>query len=222
MCTSIMIKRFITSIIVGAILYASPAIVEASPIKVNCRGTESSIAVAVDCSQIKNKDISNSTQAELIVKVDTRIPRITYNPQVAQITYTSGRSLTQQLSEQIEKWIDWAAEKVGLKTIWLRAVALIESGGNHNTISPAGALGVMQLMPETAKALGVNPYNVKENILGAAIYLRQQLDQFGSLPLALAAYNAGPEAVRKYRGIPPFRETVTYVARVMRMIGGEN
>lgn len=168
----------------------------------------------INCEVIK--------QPGVIAKVDVKNPRITYNPQVAQITYTSGPSLTQQLSERIEKWINWAAEKVGLKTSWLKAVALIESGGNHNTISPAGAIGVMQLMPETAKALGVNPYNLKENILGGAIYLRQQLDEFGSLPLALAAYNAGPEAVRKYRGIPPFRETVTYVARVMRMIGGEN
>lgn len=167
----------------------------------------------IDCQGIK--------QPRTIAKVDVKKPEVTYNPQGLQITYFSRPSLAQKMGEQIDKWIFWAAEKVGIKPSWLKAVALAESGGNHNTISPAGAIGVMQLMPATAKVLGVNPYNPQENILGGAMYLRQQLDQFGSLPLALAAYNAGPGAVKQYRGIPPFNETVSYIARVMGIIGGE-
>ncbi|WPA89767.1 lytic transglycosylase domain-containing protein [Moorella sp. ACPs] len=167
----------------------------------------------IDCQGIK--------QPQNIAEVDVKKPEVTYSPQGIQITYFSRPSLPQKMGEQIQQWISWAAEKVGIKASWLKAVALAESGGNHNTVSPAGAVGVMQLMPATAKSLGVNPYNPQENILGGAMYLRQQLDQFGNLPLALAAYNAGPGAVKQYGGIPPFKETVSYIARVMEIIGGE-
>ena len=97
----------------------------------------------------------------------------------------------------------------------LEAVAWQESRGKMSAVSAKGALGVMQLMPGTAAELGVDPTNVADNIRGGALYLRRQLDRFGSVPLALAAYNAGPGAVLRYGGIPPFRETRDYVARIM-------
>jgi soluble lytic murein transglycosylase-like protein len=78
----------------------------------------------------------------------------------------------------------------------------------------------MQLMPGTARELGVNPYDTEQNILGGAMYLKRQMDRFGSLPLALAAYNAGPGAVEKYGGISPYEETKRYIANVLSMIGG--
>ena len=76
-----------------------------------------------------------------------------------------------------------------------------------DAVSTKGARGIMQLMPTTAAALGVDPSDLADNIRGGALYLRQQLDRFQSVPLALAAYNAGPGAVIRYRGVPPFRET---------------
>jgi soluble lytic murein transglycosylase-like protein len=98
----------------------------------------------------------------------------------------------------------------------LKAVAWQESRGRMNAVSVKGALGVMQLMPGTAAELGVNPTDLADNIRGGAMYLRRQLDRFGSVPLALAAYNAGPGAVLRYGGVPPYRETRDYVTKIMQ------
>ena len=103
----------------------------------------------------------------------------------------------------------------GLPTGLVDAVIYQESRGRMNAVSVKGALGLMQLMPGTAAQLGVNPYDPDQNIRGGARYLRQQIDRFGSIPLALAAYNAGPGAVTKYGGIPPYRETQDYVAKIL-------
>ena len=102
----------------------------------------------------------------------------------------------------------------------LRAVAYTESRGNNRAVSPKGALGVMQLMPGTARELGVDPADESANIAGGAAYLARQLGRFGDVPLALAAYNAGPGAVERWRGIPPYAETQAYVASIMRRWGG--
>lgn len=86
-----------------------------------------------------------------------------------------------------------------------------ESGWNAGAVSSKGALGLAQLMPQTAGALGVDPLDPQANLEGGARYLRTQYEAFGSWPLALAAYNAGPGAVQRYDGIPPFAETQNYV-----------
>lgn len=86
-----------------------------------------------------------------------------------------------------------------------------ESGWNASARSVKGALGLAQLMPATARSLGVDPLDPAENLDGGARYLRTQYETFGSWPLALAAYNAGPGAVTRYRGVPPFAETQNYV-----------
>lgn len=112
-----------------------------------------------------------------------------------------------------------AAQVHGIDLRLLEAVAWQESRGRMDAVSAKGALGVMQLMPSTAAELGVDPNNLADNIRGGAMYLRQQLDRFGSLPLALAAYNAGPGAVVRYGGVPPYRETRDYVTKVMSRLG---
>lgn len=108
-----------------------------------------------------------------------------------------------------------ASRSHGLDLSLLEAVAWQESGGRQSAISPKGARGIMQLMPGTATGLGVRADDPVDNVRGGAIYLRQQIDRFRSVPLALAAYNAGPGAVLRYGGIPPYRETRAYVARIM-------
>jgi soluble lytic murein transglycosylase-like protein len=99
-----------------------------------------------------------------------------------------------------------------------RANIEVESAYSQDAISSAGAIGLGQLMPATARDLGVDPRDPLQNLDGSARYLAMMLESFGDPHLALAAYNAGPEAVRQFRGIPPYRETQTHVARVMAVV----
>lgn len=116
----------------------------------------------------------------------------------------------------VEDLIMQTAYEYGVDPQLVKAIAIAESDMNQDEISPVGAIGVMQLMPETAAGLGVNPYDTNENIVGGTKYIRQMLDTFdGNVPLAVAAYNAGPNAVKRYGGIPPYAETRNYVGRVM-------
>jgi len=114
--------------------------------------------------------------------------------------------------------IDEAAQLYQLPESFIRAVMRVESDFNPNVVSRAGAMGLMQLMPNTARSMGVSdPFDERQNILGGSRYLRILANRFkGDLVLTVAAYNAGEGAVEKYDGIPPYKETQRYVRRVLK------
>jgi len=125
-------------------------------------------------------------------------------------------------SFDLDAIFDAAGQKYNISPNLLKAVAKVESNFKADATSKVGAMGIMQLMPGTARYLGVDdPYNAEQSIMGGAKYLREQLDRFdGDVELALAAYNAGWPAVIKHGGIPPFRETQAYVPKVLSYMGG--
>lgn len=117
---------------------------------------------------------------------------------------------------EIDTMISRISDKYNLDPALLKAVVKVESGFNSGAVSKAGAMGLMQLMPGTAASLGVkDPFNAGENLEAGARYLKSMLDRYnGNVDLALAAYNAGPGAVQKHGGVPPYKETMAYLQRV--------
>ncbi len=116
-----------------------------------------------------------------------------------------------------EVLISEAALSQGIDAAFVRSVAKVESGLRQASLSAKGAIGLMQLMPATAKQLGVDPLRPEQNAKGGAQYLRDLLIRYkGNSALALAAYNAGPGAIDKFKGIPPYHETRNYVVRVLQ------
>jgi hypothetical protein len=113
------------------------------------------------------------------------------------------------------------SRQYGIDPEFAMRIAGQESGLNQDAVSPVGATGVMQLMPDTARGLGVDPNTLEGNIEGGIKYFAQQLARFGSPELALAAYNAGPGAVEEYGGIPPYDETQNYVSSIMNGYTGQ-
>ena len=141
----------------------------------------------------------------------------------AACTSASGetsRDKTQARVERFRSLIDQAAQRHHLDAALLAAVVHVESGGNPQAVSPAGAQGLTQLIPATAQRFGVqDPFDPAQSLDGAAKYLRGLMGQFGGdVSKALAAYNAGEGNVKKYGGVPPFAETQAYVASIVRRI----
>ena len=142
-------------------------------------------------------------------------------------TISQTQSLIQAIRlDYIEAYIEEAAVKERLEPALLRAVIRVESNFNHKATSRVGAKGLMQIMPLTAAELGnkkaLDHKNPRANILAGSHYLRRMINDFqGDLTKAIAAYNAGPSAVRKYKGIPPYRETRDYVKKVLSQLEAE-
>ena len=128
------------------------------------------------------------------------------------------RTFNSDVTGRYDQIITEAAERHGVSFSLLKAMIKIESDFNPRAISKAGAMGLMQIMPENIKTLKIkDPFDPRENIMGGTRYLKQMIDRFnGKLPLALAAYNAGPNIVERYQRIPPIAETVAYVEAVMK------
>lgn len=128
----------------------------------------------------------------------------------------ANRTRMQEKLAPYKPYIKAAAVRYDLPEELIAGFIWQESRGNPRAVSHCGAMGLMQLMPETARSLGVtNAFHPAQNIDGGAKYIRQMLDKFGKLEHAVAAYNAGPGNVSKYGGIPPFRETQDYVPKVL-------
>jgi soluble lytic murein transglycosylase-like protein len=151
---------------------------------------------------------ANAASAQVFEVSDGAIRRVDSSPALA-VSHATARAAPRALATAVAA----AATRYGLAPELVDTVARQESGYRPQAVSSAGAIGVMQLMPATARSLGVDPWDPVENINGGAAYLRALLDQFdGRVDLALAAYNAGPHAVKRHEGIPPYRQTQTYVA----------
>ena len=143
-------------------------------------------------------------------------PQDTSEVEAPKATSTRHKAVNPGLYKSV---IEGLASKYDIPSKLLMSVVHSESGFNPDATSSTGAIGLMQLMPGTARDLGVDPTDPMQNLEGGTRYLKQQLDRFGSVPLALAAYNAGPGAVKKYGGVPPFKETRDYVDKVMEGVG---
>lgn len=130
------------------------------------------------------------------------------------IVLTQGQSQANDV-KTVKATIVKHAIEMGVDPAIALSIARAESGFRHDARSCYGAVGVFQLMPATARRMGLNPYSLNDNIRGGIMYYKKMYNMFGSMELALAAYNAGPGNVKKYNAVPPFGETKRFVAKIM-------
>ena len=139
---------------------------------------------------------------------------------IPSVSVEMGNFIPIRPEDAYEELIKEAADLHKLDPALIRAVMRTESAFNPAAVSPVGAMGLMQLMPALAEEMGVaDPFEPRDNIMGGAKYLRQLLDAHeGNIRLTLASYNAGPGNVRRYRGVPPFKETRNYVRKITELL----
>ncbi|HZZ34022.1 MAG TPA: lytic transglycosylase domain-containing protein [Phenylobacterium sp.] len=143
-------------------------------------------------------------------------PQVYSSDGVRSLVRQSAAAPARAAPEDVTRAIQDASARHAVSMPLVQAVAWQESRYNQAALSPKGAVGVMQLMPGTARTLGVDASDLKSNVEGGVTYLSQMLQRFeGDLPKALAAYNAGPDAVQRYGGVPPYAETQAYVRSIL-------
>jgi soluble lytic murein transglycosylase-like protein len=170
---------------------------------------------AAELNQAKTE--TTSASQEDLSSATPFVPLPSSNPNPAPTAARAARATPEALQPIIQE----AAARTGLSPDLIDAVIRTESGYRTNAVSRVGAQGLMQLMPGTARSLGVsNPMDARQNVMGGSEYLSKQIARFGSVEKALAAYNAGPGAVQKFGGIPPYAETQRYVRKVLSHVGG--
>lgn len=149
--------------------------------------------------------------------------KVIFNESAVERERRFGTRLVEVPREELVGVIERHARAHNLEPKLVKAIIQCESGYNVSALSNKGAMGLMQLMPATARDLSVeDPYNAEENVRGGTAYFRAMLDRFDNrVELALAAYNAGPGAVEKHNGIPPYRETRDYIRRVLGLFHGK-
>lgn len=147
-------------------------------------------------------------------------PRVVKSSLATEVREEKAAPVPLAADASVNEIIEHAAERHKVDPLLVHSVIQVESAYNKYAVSPKGAMGMMQLMPATARSLGVrNPFDPRENIEAGVRYLKQLQDTFGDLRHALAAYNAGPGAVSKYGTIPPYAETQNYVYQVGKRLG---
>ena len=158
--------------------------------------------------------------ADIYMFIDSQgVLNFTNAPTSSQYTlYIKERPNPAAATKKYDGIIQEASDTFGLSFPLLKAIIKVESDFNSRAVSRKGALGLMQIMPQNLRAFNIRePYDPKDNIMGGARYFKSLIERFeGKLPLALAAYNAGPTIVDKYRNIPPIKETEEYVKKVMK------
>jgi soluble lytic murein transglycosylase-like protein len=172
-------------------------------------GNNMMIAAPKPGDEVKIQKVYETPSAIRRIVPDAADSRISTTPALRPASLSSGTA-----SVPYADLFTRAGQKYGISPALLAAVAKVESGYNPNAVSKAGAQGLMQIMPGTARGLGVNALDPAQAVDGAARLLKRNMAEFDSLALALAAYNAGGGAVRKYGGIPPYAETQAYVPKV--------
>ena len=157
-----------------------------------------------------------------IERFEAEEPRPQPQPEPGPAPVQAVEAKTAPPQQSVEESIRAAGAKYGLDPDFIRSIIAAESAGDPKAVSPKGAVGLMQLMPGTAKTLGVaNVFDPSSNVDGGTAYIRQLLDRYGDVALALAAYNAGPQKVDSHGGLPPYRETIAYVTRVITKFNQE-